>query len=189
MTTQTTGTPNDTHTPAWHQEGAGQDRWGILLDKEYFNFGSAHFLIFGDGTREELHGHNYRATLELDADLDHAWVVADFLVVKPIFRRVCDSLDHRTLLPLHNPHLRVEVGEQEVIAYYGEGDRYVVPRRDVKLLDIENTSSELLARWIALQFLAGLREALPELALKRIAVSVQESPGQNARFERSWDVA
>ncbi|MEY3012640.1 MAG: hypothetical protein RIT45_1375, partial [Pseudomonadota bacterium] len=61
MTTQTTGTPNDTHTPAWHQEGAGQDRWGILLDKEYFNFGSAHFLIFGDGTREELHGHNYRA--------------------------------------------------------------------------------------------------------------------------------
>lgn len=170
----------------WHDDASGTDRWGILLDKQYFNFGSAHFLIFADGTREELHGHNYRATLELDADLDEAWLVADFLVVKPIFRRVCDSLDHRTLLPLHNPHLKVEVGEREVVAWYGEGDRYVVPLRDCKLLDIENTSSELLARWIARQFLAGLREALPDLPLRRIAVSVQESPGQNARFERSW---
>ena len=39
------------------------ERFGIRLDKQYFNFGSAHFLIFADGSREELHGHNYRATL------------------------------------------------------------------------------------------------------------------------------
>lgn len=178
-----------TDTPSWHDDATAEDRWGICLDKQYFNFGSAHFLIFADGSREELHGHNYRATLELDAALDSAWLVADFLVVKPIFRRVCDSLDHRTLLPLHNPHLQVEVGDREVIATYGEGDRYVVPRRDVKLLDIENTSSELLARWIARAFLAELRRELPALALSRIAVTVQESPGQTARFERRWAAA
>ncbi len=162
-----------------------EERHGIRLYKEYFNFGSAHFLIFADGTREELHGHNYRATLELDADLDAAWLVADFLVVKPIFRAVCDSLDHRTLLPLRNPNLRVEPGESEVVAYFGE-DRYVVPTRDVRLLDIENTASELLAKWICARFLDDLAAKLPNLELKRVLVSVQESPGQSAVYERRW---
>ena len=77
-----------------------EERFGIRLYKEYFNFGSAHFLIFADGSREELHGHNYRATLEIDAELDEAWLVADFLVVKPIFRGVCDSLDHISAIQL-----------------------------------------------------------------------------------------
>ena len=34
------------------------ERYGIYVDKQYFNFNAAHFLIFADGTREELHGHN-----------------------------------------------------------------------------------------------------------------------------------
>jgi 6-pyruvoyl-tetrahydropterin synthase len=170
---------------AWHDPESGETRHGIRLYKEYFNFGSAHFLIFADGTREELHGHNYRATLEIDAELDEAWLVADFLVVKPIFRAVCDSLDHRTLFPTANPHLRVEAGAQEVVAWFGD-ERYVVPTRDVKLLPIENTSSELLAGWICGHFLVALREKLPALTLRRVAVTVQESPGQSAMHERAW---
>lgn len=163
----------------------GSERHGIRLDKQYFNFGSAHFLIFADGTREELHGHNYRATLELDAGLDAAWLVADFLKVKPVFRRICDSLDHRTLLPLRNPYLRVEANDQEVTAWFGD-DRYVIPARDVLLLDIENTASELLARWICGQFLSALAAEMPDLRLQRVLVSVQESPGQSAIYERTW---
>ena len=161
------------------------ERFGIRLYKEYFNFGSAHFLIFADGSREELHGHNYRATLEIDAELDEAWLVADFLVVKPIFRGVCDSLDHRTLLPLRNPHLQIEQTETTITVNYKD-DAYVIPRRDVCLLDIENTASELLAKWICQQFLAQLSVQLPDLKLQRVLVSVQESPGQSAIYERRW---
>ncbi len=159
------------------------ERWGIRLDKQYFNFGSAHFLIFADGTREELHGHNYRATLEIDAPLDHGHLVADFIVVKPLFKKVCDELDHRTLLPLHNPHLRVEVAGSSVLAWHRE-DRFVFPLRDCNLLDLANTSSELLAKWACERFLERLAEALPGLALQRILVTVQESPGQSAVYER-----
>ena len=178
-----------TELPAWRR-GGHTDRHGIRLYKEYFNFGSAHFLIFADGSREELHGHNYKATRELDAPLDEAHLVADFLLVKPLFRKVCDVLDHRTLLPLRNPHLRVEADEREVTARFGPAgaDRYVVPRRDVLLLDIENTSSELLAQWLLEAFLAELATALPTLAMDRVCVSVQESPGQSARIERRWAV-
>lgn len=166
-------------------------RYGIVLDKQYFNFGSAHFLIFADGTREELHGHNYRATLELDADLDSGHVVADFIVVKPLFKRCCDELDHRTLLPLNHPKLQIEATDQQVRAFFtnpdGSVDDYVVPRRDVHLLDIANTSSELLACWLMDRFLGLLKVALPSLRLQRILVTVQESPGQSAVHERFFD--
>ncbi len=165
-----------------------RSRYGIRLDKQYFNFGSAHFLIFADGTREELHGHNYHATLEIDAALDAGHMVADFIVVKPIFKAACDELDHRTLFPLHHPQLRIEPSEREVTAWFtapdGTLDRFVVPRRDVQLLEIANTSSELLASWLADRFLLRLRERLPHLVVKRLQVSVQESPGQSAICER-----
>ncbi len=37
-----------------------RETYAIRVYKQYFNFGSAHFLIFADGSREELHGHNYQ---------------------------------------------------------------------------------------------------------------------------------
>lgn len=165
-----------------------QERFGIRLYKEYFNFGSAHFLIFADGTREELHGHNYRATLELDAALDDANLVADFLIVKPIFKKVCDELDHRTLIPLHNPHLVVTHDDREVTIKYRD-DRYVIPKRDVCLLEIENTASELLARYICKHFVARLNAVLPELRPQRAQVTVEESPGQSAVYELRFESA
>ena len=163
-----------------------KERFGIKLDKQYFNFGSAHFLIFADGTREELHGHNYRAMLEFDADLDDGNLVADFLVVKPIFKAICDGLDHRTLLPLRNPHLRVTEEGDEVIVNYRD-DRYVLPSRDVLLLDIENTASELLARYVCERFVTRVEETLSGLRIHRVMVTIQESPGQSAFYERVFD--
>ena len=161
------------------------ERFGIHLDKQYFNFGSAHFLIFADGQREELHGHNYRATLEIDGPLDAGYVVADFLLVKPLFKAECDALDHRTLLPTRNPMLRVEALGTSVHAWFGD-DHYVIPGRDVCLLDIENTSSELLARLLCDRFLRSCGARLPALALTRVRVSVEESPGQSAFCERTF---
>ncbi len=168
------------------QRNSPRERFGIKLDKQYFNFGCAHFLIFADGSREELHGHNYRARLEFDADLDDGKLVADFLVVKPIFRAICDGLDHRTLVPLRNPHLRVTEDEDEVTVHYRD-DRYVLPQRDVLLLDIENTASELLARYVCEQFVARVEETLPGLRLQRVMVTIQESPGQSAFYECIFD--
>lgn len=167
---------------AWSK---GREGFGIRLYKEYFNFAAAHFLIFADGRREELHGHNYRATLTLEGALGAAGLVADFLVVKPLFRAECDLLDHRVLLPRHNPWLSVEEHEREVHAALN-GARFVLPRADVRLLEIENTSSELLARLLADGFLARLEAELPALVLRRVEVSVQESPGQCAVFERCF---
>ncbi len=161
-----------------------KERFGIRLDKQYFNFGSAHFLIFANGDREELHGHNYRATLEIDGDLDHGHVVADFIEVKPLFKACCDELDHRTLLPAHNVHLKIEERDDGIHAFYRD-DHYLIPKRDVKILDFANTSSELLARWLCDRLMERVAAALPTLVIHRVLVTVQESPGQSAVYERT----
>jgi 6-pyruvoyltetrahydropterin/6-carboxytetrahydropterin synthase len=161
------------------------EKYSNVLDKQYFNFASAHFLIFASGEREPLHGHNYAAELEIEGALDTASLVADFIEVKPIFKRACDTLDHRVLLPKHNPHLAVVQDERTTRATW-RGDTFQFPNQDVVLLECDNTSSENLARAVCDQFLAGLRISLPSLVLRRVAVTVSESPGQAARYERQW---
>ncbi|MCA8923353.1 MAG: 6-carboxytetrahydropterin synthase [Planctomycetes bacterium] len=160
------------------------ERFSNLLDKQYFNFAAAHFLIFADGTREPLHGHNYRAELEIEGeDLDRAGLVADFIQVKPLFKRACDALDHKVLLPTHCAALRVAREGGSVTARWRD-ERFSFPEADVVLLELENTSSELLARHLCDETLTLLQQALPRLQLRRIAVSLSESPGQSARCER-----
>jgi len=47
-------------------------RFSIEVAKDYFNFASAHFLIFANGRREHLHGHNYQVSVAMEGELDRA---------------------------------------------------------------------------------------------------------------------
>src|SRR5210317_1319072 len=81
--------------------------FSIKVYKQYFNFACSHFLIFEDGSREPLHGHNYRVKVKGDSPKLTGDMVFDFLDIKPIVREVCDSLDHKLLLPGENPKLEL----------------------------------------------------------------------------------
>jgi 6-pyruvoyl-tetrahydropterin synthase len=159
----------------------------VRVYKQYFNFGSAHFLIFGDGSREELHGHNYKVEVEVEGETIAGDLVLDFIQFKPIIKGICDSLDHRTLLPRHNPNLEVVVHEDRVEARHRDGSYFCFPRRDVHVLDITNTSTEMLARYIAREALAAIPSRIPDARIRAMHVSVEESPGQSGvysvRFE------
>ena len=95
-----------------------RESYAIRVYKQYFNFGSAHFLIFADGTREPLHGHNYQARVKVEGDLDDGDVVIDFIPFKPLVKALCDALDHCTLLPRHNPHLEIIEHDASVEAHH-----------------------------------------------------------------------
>ena len=69
------------------------ERWSIELQKEYFKFSAAHFLIFPDGSAERLHGHNYRVFVEVDGSLSDYGLVIDFNAIKPLVRELLDQLD------------------------------------------------------------------------------------------------
>ena len=68
------------------------ERWGIDIAKEYFKFSAAHFLIFPDGSAERLHGHNYRVTVSIEAQLTRFGLVIDFQHIKPVIKALVDEL-------------------------------------------------------------------------------------------------
>lgn len=158
------------------------ETYAVRVYKQYFNFGSAHFLIFGDGTREELHGHNYKVEVEVEGETIAGDLVLDFILFKPIVKSICDGLDHRTLLPRANPNLEVVEHDDRVEARYKDGSYFCFPRRDVLVLDLPNTSTEMLATFISKKIMAELPTRIPDARLRSLSVSVEESPGQSGVY-------
>jgi 6-pyruvoyltetrahydropterin/6-carboxytetrahydropterin synthase len=159
------------------------ERFGVRVEKEAFNFASGHFLIFADGTREELHGHNYQVSVELEGELDASHLVLDFRKFKPIVKKLCDALDHRTLLPADNPLLKIQ-SQQECWDVTFGSERMRFPLKDLILLPLANISAELLARYLCNQIKEEIARRFPEARLTRIEVGVEEGPGQIAFYSQ-----
>ncbi len=155
-------------------------RFSIEVAKDYFNFASAHFLIFANGRRERLHGHNYQVSVAMEGELDRAGVVLDFITFKPLVKQVCDALDHRTLIQSNSSAIKVRKNAQEVAILYKK-QKLVLPRGDVILLPIANTSTELLAEYIARQLKRKVRQSF-SATIRYMEVAVEEARGQRGIF-------
>jgi 6-pyruvoyltetrahydropterin/6-carboxytetrahydropterin synthase len=156
--------------------------WTIHLEKEYHKFSAAHFLIFGDGTAERLHGHNYRVAVDLDTPRTNHGMVIDFKRIKPLVTEILAPLDERVVIPGLHPDLTCRaIADDETEIRYGKR-RYIVPTEEVCVLPILNSSSENLAEWIATSLLDAVRIAFPSVQLTRLAVCVEETPGQQGIF-------
>ena len=164
------------------RKSASEPRWGVRLSKQDFCFDAAHFIVFADGSREPLHGHNYQVRLCLEGPLAADGMVADFMLVKPIVREICGELDHLTLVQTACATLHLsEEGSHVRIA--GAGEDLLLPRADLCLLPLTNTSVELLAGYIADRFLERVAVKMPGARIDHMEVEVEEPPGQSA-FQR-----
>jgi 6-pyruvoyltetrahydropterin/6-carboxytetrahydropterin synthase len=157
------------------------ERWSIDLQKEAFKFSAAHFLIFPDGSAERLHGHNYRVFVELEAQLSTHGLVLDFKAIKPVVREICDRLDEHWIVPGEHPVLRWSESGGSIEVRYLERV-YSVPREDVLVLPINNTSSENLATWFGRELLAELRGRFSELQVLSLRLAVEETSGQRGVY-------
>jgi 6-pyruvoyltetrahydropterin/6-carboxytetrahydropterin synthase len=155
--------------------------FSIEVAKDYFNFAAAHFLIFANGRREALHGHNYQVAVRVDGELDRAGVVLDFITFKPLVKRVCDDLDHRTLIQSQSPLLKVQKKNDAVLIHYRK-QKILLPKHDVILLPLANTSTELLAEYIAKQIQLKVRRQFPQATVRYLEVAVEEARSQRAIF-------
>ncbi|MGH7929203.1 MAG: 6-pyruvoyl trahydropterin synthase family protein [Candidatus Binatia bacterium] len=153
----------------------------IEVAKDYFNFAAAHFLIFANGQREALHGHNYQVAVGLEGELDRAGVVLDFIAFKPLVKGVCDALDHRTLIQSESSLLKVKKKDNAVLIHYKK-QKILLPKPDVILLPLANTSTELLAEYIAKQIQRKVRQQFPWVNIRCIEVAVEEARSQRAIF-------
>ena len=157
------------------------ERYRVRVGRDHLVFCSGHFISFAGHQCERLHGHNYRAAVEVEGPLGADWYVVDFVALVACAKEITGELDHRMLLATRNPVIQVEEQPTRVRVTYQERE-WVFPREDCVLLPIENTTAELLARYIADRLLALLKERhgiLPE----RMLVEVEENVGTSATFE------
>ncbi len=150
----------------------------VRITKDHLVFSAGHFITFNGDVCERLHGHNYRVAAEVAGPLDANHYVVDFVALRQHLQRVVDELDHHMLLPTTHPLIRVVADEHEVEARFRDR-RWVFPRGDCVLLPVPNTTSELLARYIA----GRIVEALPGLGgekITQVRVEVDECFGQMA---------
>ncbi len=162
------------------------ERWSIELSKEYFKFSAAHFLIFPDGSAERLHGHNYRVFVEIQAELSKHGLVIDFKMIKPVVREMLDELDEHFLVPGEHSELVCETRGDSCEIRYRER-RYVIPRDDVIVLPINNTSSENFAGWIGRELERRLQARFADVVVRRLRVAVEETSGQRGVYYRELD--
>lgn len=159
--------------------------FSIEVAKDYFNFASAHFLIFANGQREPLHGHNYQVSVKLDGELDRAGVVLDFITFKPMVKRICDSLDHRTLIQTESPVLQVRRRASAIELRYRR-QKIVLPKQDVLLLPLANTSTELLAEHVANRIRHEIQTQFRGAKIRSLEVGVEEARGQRGIFRSEF---
>lgn len=160
---------------------AAHKHFKVAVTKDNLVFASAHFITFPGHRCERLHGHNYRAAVEIEGELDENRYVFDFIALKHRTKAITDELDHRMMLAMRNPLIHVEEGPRSVRVRYRDRE-WIFPRDDCVLLPIENTTAELLARWIAQRLLEDL-EHQHNYRPAVLRVEVEENIGQSATCE------
>ena len=162
------------------------ERFHVRVTKDYLVFCSGHFISYEGDKCERLHGHNYRAAVEIEGALDENFYVFDFITLKKRAKLITDELDHRMMLPTKNRVILLEESPRSIRVRYKDRE-WVFPRDDCVLLPIENTTAELLGRYIGERLREDLRATyryVPEV----LRVEVEESFGQSAQWEWRGDI-
>ena len=153
----------------------------ISVSKDYLTFAAAHFITFRGHACESLHGHNYRVAIVIEGPIDpECHFVVDFAILKRIVRSRVDLLDHRVLLPTNNPKLAFRQANDMTYVEYLGTQTYQFPTRDCAMLQIPNTTAEMLAEWFAIQVRDELEAAGGKISL--LEIEVEESAGQSATY-------
>ena len=162
-----------------------QSNFRVQVSKDYLVFASAHFITFRGHQCESLHGHNYRVGVAVEGAVDSECLfVLDFSVLKQITRRLVDEIDHKVILPRLNSKLSFrEEGDRIAVDYFGK-PTYVFPRTDCALLDIQNSTAEMLAQYLGTR----VRDELTSSGythLSLLELEVEENYGQSATFRQA----
>ncbi|GAB4010556.1 MAG: 6-carboxytetrahydropterin synthase [Bdellovibrio sp.] len=136
-------------------------------------------MIFADGTRETLHGHNYRVMVEAENNELQNDMVFDFLDIKPLIREICDEWDHHLILPSEHPQLKINFQNQQCILTMPDGGEMSFPPQDVLCLPIVNTSVERLALFFGNELKLRMFKKF-NFSFKRMKITIEETPGQCA---------
>ncbi len=158
-----------------------REKFRVHLTKDHLVFSAAHFITFNGDVCERLHGHNWRAAVEVEGVLDENGYVFDFIALRDTTQKIIAELDHRMLLPTEHPRIKVTVDGREVTARF-EDRRWVFPKEDCVLLPLANTTAELIAKWMGQRLTSEIAKVSGH-HVEIVRVDIEENFGQWARWE------
>ncbi|MDR0335148.1 MAG: 6-carboxytetrahydropterin synthase [Methanomassiliicoccaceae archaeon] len=143
-------------------------------------FSACHFIP-GHEKCSKLHGHSYIVRARLEGDVGANGMIMDFVDIKRSLRTIADEMDHKTLLPRNTDLVNVtEKGNEVEVRTCGK--RYVFPKEDVLILDIDITTAEEMSRLMAKRLLSVVK--FPK-NVKKLWVGLDEERGQTAWYSES----
>ena len=142
-------------------------------------FSACHFLP-GHSKCNRLHGHNYAIHLCVTGEPGAGGMVHDFVELKRAMKSAADELDHCVLMPGKSEIINISKGNGQLEVSFGE-KRYSFPEGDVKILDLDVISAEMLASYL-LDRIAG--DVRPGGNITRFEVGIDEGTGQGAWASR-----
>jgi len=144
-------------------------RFSVIIDHDTLRFSALHWVKYspidvdqdhagGIFVRREnstivepLHGHTFRAKLEITGELDEFGCVVDFVLVEQIMVKILRQYEHKILIPANDPDLILrENGPKVKIGVLN--CEWEFQAKDVKLLPVNNASTESIAGIILAEF-------------------------------------
>ncbi len=169
------------------------ERFTVRLRKAVHVFCAGHFITLTDDLCEAVHGHNWLVGADVEGQPGPHGMVVDFITLRDLLSQIVSRLDHCMLLPTQNRLLRVSTaagpvvdgvaGPAEVTVWF-HNRRWVFPADECRLLPIENTTAEWLARWIGRELLEAMAAAGSPIT-GCLRIEVDECLGQSAVWEVS----
>lgn len=147
--------------------------YSVRVSDPRCNFSAAHFLFQHDKC-SRIHGHNYFINTEISGKLNENFFVVDFFIIKSKLIEIASELDHAILLPAKSHNIKITKRNAQLLVDFN-GKHYEFPEIDVRLLPIEATTAELLAKYVH----DKLKENFKDYKLK---VELGESEGSVAIY-------
>ncbi len=150
----------------------------LFVAKDEHKFSCAHMTLFPDGTKERLHGHNYRVAVVVDFEGEQGFL--DFARVKGVLSQLCGELREHLLMPSDSPAVKVVHRDDQSTEMVVCDKRYVIPSDEVYWLPVENVVVETLAEYLWCRLEEALHADMVAAGVDALEVTVTEAPGQGA---------
>ncbi len=137
------------------------------------HFSASHF-VRSEGDVENLHGHNYMLSIHITGPLNQDGMVIDFRQVKRMAIELCETLDHKVILPSNSDSISLKTSDGFTEVNVGD-KKYVFPEIDCVIVPTKATTAELLAKYV--------HDRLSLSGDYKIRVCVEESTGATGCFE------
>ena len=155
-------------------------KYAIRFENDSLYFSASHFITFGEPEKvEAMHGHNFRVKAEIAGPMNRKAYVVDFMIAYDALKRICESLNHKVLLPEIHPYIKIKSVDGSIVVSMPPL-RWSFPQEDTLILPVRNTTTEALAEYISGQFRSILKsESAFEYPSEQYAVTIEleESPG------------